>query len=82
MRSNHGMALRNAGLTNHDTEDLGVIAMHSTRGEVAPFCTGPKCCVSILGRKSQVRKFVDQSKSECPDCGYALVWKTSRAQVA
>lgn len=83
MMSNHGMSLRNAGLTNHETEDLGVLAMHSNKGEIAPFCTGPACCVSILGRKNQVRKYgVDQSKIDCPDCGHALLWKTSRAQVA
>lgn len=68
------------GLTNHDTEDLGVLAMSAKRPKIFMYCTSVKCCTYetqkadgkiIKRQRTMVVKQVNQDN--CPDCGCALL---------
>lgn len=64
--------LKEHGLLNADTEDLGVIAMGQRTAPVA-YCSSPKCAGHYTNFRS-VRKDVVGHPTNCPDCGYVLRW--------
>lgn len=75
------------GLTNYDTEDLGVIAMAEQTERIDTFCTSEKCCAYMSKRPSgyKVKKFYSRVPRRpargnvCPTCGSALInWKGKR----
>lgn len=65
-------SLKNAGLTNAESEGYGAMAMGKRLSPV-PFCSSDRC----LGRsgKTSIRKCVEGYPTACPDCGHALVWR-------
>lgn len=73
--------LQRHGLTNVDALDLGHY-IDGKRSAVFAFCTSDQCCIDIFGKKSKVRKNVDGSATDCPDCGHALVWRTRKGEKA
>lgn len=68
--------LINAGLTNTNSEDLGIIAT-SKPLILKAFCSSRKC----TGDKYKpVIKSVDKSTDTCPDCGNSLFFKRVRSE--
>lgn len=65
------MRLRNAGLTNHNSEDLGVIASFK-RKNISGYCSSFSCAGP---RPELVKKPNSNNLENCRDCGSALFFK-------
>lgn len=61
--------LKDAGLTNTESEHYGAVAMGKRLSPV-PFCYSDKC----RGGAVSARKYVSGYPSTCPDCGHSLRW--------
>lgn len=66
-----------AGLTNHTTEDYGVLASATSNKKIIynHYCTSRQCANP---RNPWKKKLVFQSTKithECPECGHALITK-------
>ena len=75
--------LLRGGLTNQDTEDLGVICMGRAIKEIYTYCSSTKCCsyarqnkrgFIVRGRYERVLKQT-KAKDYCPDCGESLFFR-------
>ena len=47
---------------------------------IKAFCNSPSCTRDKIGYDNSnimVEKHVSRSKVECPNCGYALIWRNS-----
>jgi len=72
--------LRNSGITNHDSPHFSDLISDSRR-KYGAFCTSDSCTryKDIKGKtyhKSRVEKrSVEVNVINCPDCGFALVWR-------
>lgn len=79
--------LQSLGLTNNESDDYGTLASASPRKPPTSWCTSYNCCtysklvkyrntfVERNVRRVEMRKVVPKGTSNCPDCGFALIWK-------
>lgn len=75
--------LYNDGLTNYDSEDIGVLAFAKKREEFSKFCMSVKCCTyyeeNSIGKLIKKQRYrgvrKETSKDTCPDCENFLVVK-------
>jgi hypothetical protein len=69
--------LKNFGVTNHDTPDIGEL-QHTPRFLDRAYCTSIECGGNRNGTRKVLKVSAKPTDRVCKDCGYALFWKSKK----